>query len=788
MQEATLADAYGRRKRETALRQRAAAAERETGASGRRTARRAIARPARAPRPGVVRLLARLFALPPRGTIPSLGRQVEAGGRRRADARVSHCGRLPLNELERAARRVAELRRLIREHNARYYVENMPTIADREFDQLVAELAELEQRFPELDDPHSPTHRVGGEPLPGFRPLPHQAPMLSIDNSYSETEVREFDARTRKLLGESGPLAYVVELKIDGVAVALRYRDGAFETGLTRGDGLFGDDVTANLRTVRALPLVLTGERAPLPERIEVRGEVYFPRRAFLALNEARERAGEKPFANPRNAAAGTLKLLDPRLVAARPLALFVYHWLEAPRFGIETHGAALERLRTWGLPVNPHAREVASIDEAIALFAEWQQRRADLPYDIDGLVLKVAGLRAQERLGAKGKSPRWVIAYKFETVRAKTTIVRIDWQVGRTGAVTPVAKLEPVRLLGTTIQSVTLHNADEIARLDARVGDRVTIEKGGEVIPKVTQVHVEERSGDEQPVLPPATCPVCGEPLEREAGEVAIRCVNEHCPAQRKRELLHFASRAGMDIAGLGDALVEQLVDRGLVRDPADLYSLNAAQLAGLERMGPRSAANLIAELEEAKTRPLERLVYALGIRHVGTHSARILAQASGSLDALATMSGEELSALHEIGPTIAAAVERYFHRPETAGLLERLKRAGVIPRPPAARPGERPLTGLRFVLTGTLPQWSREEATARIEALGGRVAASVSRKTSYVVAGAEPGSKLEKARAMGIPVLDEEGLRSLLARREAGEEGKPVREEPDATRSPSD
>ncbi|MFH1145050.1 MAG: NAD-dependent DNA ligase LigA [Candidatus Eisenbacteria bacterium] len=664
-----------------------------------------------------------------------------------------------------AARRIEELRRQIREHNYRYYVETMPVISDREFDTLLAELAELELRYPDLDDPNSPTHRVGGRPLPEFRSAAHQAPMLSLQNTYSEEEVRDFDTRTRKLLGTEGEIAYVVELKIDGVAVALRYRDAAFELGLTRGDGFAGDDVTVNLRTIRALPLVLSAQRQAPPPEVEVRGEVFFPRRAFEALNDARLRAGERPFANPRNAAAGTLKLLDSRLVASRPLALFVYHWLEAPRADLATHAGALERMRGWGLPVNPHVRTAAGIEAVLAILGEWEGRRRELDYDIDGMVLKVDDLKAQDRLGSTSKSPRWGIAYKFETTQAHTRIVRVDWQVGRTGTVTPVAKLEPVTLLGTTIQSATLHNADEIERLGAMLGDQVTIEKGGEIIPKVTGIHIEERTGREQPILPPAQCPVCGEPLEREAGEVAIRCVSEFCPAQLKRRILHFASRSALDIEGVGTALVDQLVDSGLVHGPADLYRLTEEQIAGLERMGSRSAQNLLARLEESKTRPLERVIHALGIRHVGIYAARILAHACGSLDALAGATEAELSKRHEIGPAIAASVERYFRRPETAGFLTRLREAGLAPAPPTHTQDDRPLEGLTLVLTGSLPHWPRDEARREIEARGGRVAGSVSRKTSYVVAGDDAGSKLERARELGIPVLDEEGLRTLLA-----------------------
>jgi len=665
-----------------------------------------------------------------------------------------------------ARRKVEQLRRTIREHNRRYYVDNAATISDGEFDSLMAELAALEERFPQLDDPESPTHRVGGEPLAAFRTVAHSRPMLSLQNTYSAEEVRRFDERTRRLLGEEGPLAYIVELKIDGIAVALRYERGHFTLGLTRGDGTQGDDVTANLRTIRSLPLVLSAEVAPIPERVELRAEVYFPRAAFAALNARRREAGLGLFANPRNAAAGTLKLLDPRLATERHLSLFAYQLLDAPELGIENHGAALERMRAWGLPVNPHVRRAAGIDEALALCEQWESRRRDLPYDTDGLVLKLARLTWHASLGATSKVPRWGIAYKFDTDRAQTRILRVDWQVGRTGAVTPVAVLEPVQILGTTVKRATLHNADEIARLDARLGDRVTIEKGGEIIPKVVEVHREARTGEQQPLGPPQRCPVCAERLEREAGAVAIRCVNEHCPAQLKRRILHFAPRGGLEIEGLGAALVEQLVDHGMVHDVADLFALTTEQLARLERMGPRSAANLRAALEASRRPSLDRYLHALGIRHVGARAARLLAEAYPLLHDLAAADPEALASLPEIGPTIAASVHRYFARPESRQLLARLEQAGIIPRPIAKTAEPSSLAGLTFVLTGTLPNWSREEAGQHIIARGGRVAATLSGKTNYLIAGGNPGSKLAKAEAAGIPVLDETGLRDLLSR----------------------
>jgi len=694
------------------------------------------------------------------------------------------------------AARVAALRRLIRHHNRRYYVDGDPEVSDREYDALLHELEALERAHPELDDPDSPTHRVGGEPLEGFATVLHRVPMLSLQNTYDEAEVREFDARVRRLLDLSRSPAYVVELKIDGIAIALHYEGGRFTRGVTRGDGTHGDDVTANLRTVRSLPLILDPPDGPVPAALEVRGEVYFPRGAFRRLNAARERGAQKLFANPRNAAAGTLKLLDPRQVAERPLALFVYQIAGAPPPGITTHWEVLAYLRRLGLPVNPHARRVGDIEEALREFREWDRRRLELDYDTDGMVLKLDSLVLQRDVGMTSKAPRWGIAYKFETKRAATRVVNISVQVGRTGAVTPVAELEPVELLGTTVKRATLHNADEVERLGVRIGDAVTIEKGGEIIPKVTSVLTDLRDGRERPFVFPTTCPVCQEPLERGADAVAIRCVNEHCPALLKRQILHFAARGAMDIAGLGEALVEQLVDRELVRDAADLFSLTAEALTDLERMGPKSAANLVAAIADARSRPLHRLFFALGIRHVGAHAARVLAGAYGSVETLAAAREQELARLADIGPVVAAAITHYFEQPATQRLLARLRAAGValaaapettaagasgaLPGAPSgALSGTSPgasgttgaLAGRIFVLTGTLPTLSREEARALIERHGGRVTGSVSRKTSFVVAGAEPGSKLTRAAELGVPVLDEQGLRRL-----AGDEGPVV------------
>lgn len=664
-----------------------------------------------------------------------------------------------------AARRIDELRRLIQYHNRRYYIDNDPEISDREFDALLEELGRLEAQFPKLDDSSSPTHRVGGEPLAGFTTVTHRAPMLSLQNTYSAEELRDFDARVRRWLGQDGPVAYVTELKIDGVAVAMQYANGVFVRGVTRGDGLHGDDITLNMRTIRSLPLRLESSARPLPAELEVRGEVYFPRPAFEALNKSRAATGQRIFANPRNAAAGTLKLLDPRAVAPRPLRIVCYQIVGAAELGIESQTEVLENLRELGLPVGAHSRRARDIDEVIVICDEWAVRRTTLDHDIDGMVLKVDDLAAQAALGATDKAPRWAIAYKFEALEVKTRVSAIVVQVGRTGNVTPVAELEPVELAGTIVKRATLHNADEIARLDVRVGDLVTIVKGGEIIPKVTGVLREQRTGHEIPFKFPENCPACGERLVREEGEVAIRCVYEHCPAQIKRRILHFASRSAMDIEGLGEALVDQLVDRGLVKDLADLYALSVEQIAELERMAEKSATNIVRAIEASRKRPLERLLFALGIRHVGTHAARVLARAYGSLDRLASATAADLTGFKEIGPTIAESVERYFRRPQTAALLKKLRRAGVVPEPTAPQTSGGPLAGLTFVLTGTLTGMSREAAKALIESHGGRVTSSVSRETSYVLAGTDPGSKLAKAQALGVKVIDLAQLRELIA-----------------------
>jgi len=654
--------------------------------------------------------------------------------------------------------KIERLRELIRYHERKYYVEGAPEISDHEFDLLIKELEALEKEHPELVTPDSPTQRVGGEPLEEFRTVVHRVPMMSIANTYSHAELREFDARVRRLLpGE--PIEYTVEPKIDGVGISLTYEAGLLTLAATRGNGVQGDDVTANVRTIRSVPLRLSGDSPPA--LLEVRGEVFFTFDAFQKCNEEREAAGEPHFANPRNAAAGSLKLLDPRIVAKRDLRFFAY--AVGAREGIEcdTQFNLLQRLADLGLPVNPHRRLCASIEEVIALTGEWEILRRTLSYQWDGMVVKVNSLDQQARLGATSKAPRGMVAYKFAPEEAVTKLVRVDVQVGKTGVLTPVARLEPVELAGTTVQNATLHNFDEIARKEIRVGDEVVIEKAGEIIPQV--VRVARRHG-RRPIEPPRSCPVCGGPVEKDPGGVYIRCQYPLCPAQVKQRILYFASRSAMDIEGLGPALVEQLVDRGLVKDVADLYTLKAEDVAKLERMGKKSAENLVRAIERSKRRDLSRLITALGIRHVGAHAGEVLAARFGNMERLAAATVDELLSVEEIGEITAKSIADFFARGETQKVMQKLREAGVNMRSFKPHAARGPLEGKTLVVTGTLKNYTRQEIEEKIKALGGRAASSVSKKTDYVVAGESPGSKLEKARRLGVPVLAEEEFERLL------------------------
>lgn len=661
-------------------------------------------------------------------------------------------------------RRMRQLAAEIERHNRLYYVEAKPEISDREYDALLKELEELERRHPDLADPNSPTQRVGGAPLEEFRTVPHAVPMLSIENTYSPDELRAWEERILRELGRREPLDYVVDLKIDGVAASLRYERGRLVLGATRGDGTRGDDITQNLRTVRDIPLQLRGEAAQL-DVLEIRGEVYMEKQGFEALNARREREGLEPFMNPRNATAGTLKLLDPRLVAQRPLR-FAAHSVGEVRGPVpRTQSEMLELFERAGVATVPGRRLVRGIGAVMALAEEWEPKRGDLPFVIDGLVIKVNRRDLQDALGVRARSPRWVVAYKFSAEQAETTVQDIVVQIGRTGAATPVALLAPVLVAGTTVSRATLHNADEIERLDVRIGDRVIIEKAGEIIPKVVRVVDSLRTGKERRFRFPTQCPVCGAALVRAEGEVAIRCVNVSCPAQIKERIQHFAKRDMMDIEGLGEKLVDQLVDKGLVRDIADLYHLDVDSLAALERMGEKSARNLLDSIEKSKARPWDAVLFALGIRNVGQVAARALAEAFPSREALERASLEEIQSVEGIGPTIAQSVREFFDNPENRRLLDRLGEAGVTMKgKPRAQPRGSALAGKTFVLTGTLSV-PRDEAKRWIEEAGGKVTGSVSKKTDYVVVGHDPGSKLDKARELGVRVVDEAELRRLLA-----------------------
>lgn len=688
---------------------------------------------------------------------PKPGRQKAEGRRQGARA-----------EIER-------LRAAIRRHDRLYYVEHRPEISDQEYDRLYRQLLDLERAHPELITPDSPTQRVGGAPLKAFASVTHAVPMLSMDNTYSDDELRAFDERVRKWLSVS-TVEYLVELKIDGVSVTLLYERGRFVRGATRGDGVTGDDVSANLRTIRSIPLRLEAVQGyPELRRLEVRGEVFMSWRAFERANAEKERLDEPLFANPRNATAGSLKLLDPRLVATRQLDIFVHGvgLVEPP-----TYFAAQEEVLAFcqaaGLPVNPHRQLCRSIEEVIACCQPWRERRRTLDYATDGMVVKVNRLDLQRRLGATAKSPRWMIAYKFPAEQATTVVKEIVVQVGRTGTLTPVAHLRPVPLAGTTVGRASLHNEDEIARKDIRIGDHVVIEKAGEIIPQVVSVLKERRTGSERRFRMPSQCPACHALVRRVEGEAAVRCENLACPAQLKERLLHFGSRQAMDIEGLGEALVEQLITRKMVGAYADLYGLTIEQLAALERMGEKSAVNLVRAIAASKARELARVIYALGIRHIGVHVAQLLAEHFGTMRALQVVSRDQLieqkgqtkqleAKIRGIGPVVAQSLIRFFEVPANRREVERLARCGVRMEQPQ-RPATGPLRGLTVVVTGTLARWSRSEVEALIRRLGGRVSGSVSKQTSLVLIGAEPGSKAERARTLGVRVVNEAEFRRMV------------------------
>jgi DNA ligase (NAD+) len=657
-----------------------------------------------------------------------------------------------------ARRRVEELRSEIRRHERLYYVENRPELTDAEFDRLMSELAELERLHPDLAAPDSPTRRVGGEPAVGFATVEHSLPMLSLENAYSWDEAEAWRARVVRALG-SEPDGYVAELKIDGLSIALRYEDGVLVKGATRGDGFRGEDVTDNVRTIRSIPLRLSE-----PETLEVRGEVFYPRSAFAKLNAEREAAGEPLFANPRNAAAGTLRLLDSRITARRGLAACLYAIAVAGRLP-PTQSAALERLKALGLPAHPHWKRLPTFEEVRNFVEEWGTTREELDFETDGVVIKVDDRRLQEELGATAKSPRWALAYKYPPEDATTVVRDISVHVGRTGVLTPVAHFDPIVLAGTTVKRATLHNYEDLARKDVRVGDTVVVEKGGDVIPKVVRVVTEKRPAESVPFAMPETCPVCGDPVAREEGEVATRCVNPACPAVVREALRHFCSRRAMRIEGLGEKLVDQLVREGLLTDVASIYALTADSLARLQRWGEKSASNLIAEIEQSRESDLSRLLFALGIRHVGEKAAGTLARRFGSLDAILEATEDDLQSVEEVGPNTAAAVVAWFSHPRHRELIERLRSHGVNLRSKEPRPAaDGALAGKTVVITGSLPGVTRDEAARRLEAAGARIAGSVSKKTDYVLAGEAAGSKLEKAKSLGVETVSWERMLELL------------------------
>jgi DNA ligase (NAD+) len=663
--------------------------------------------------------------------------------------------------------RAAWLREQLNWHGYRYYVLDDPEIPDAEYDRLFRELRELEIAHPELIAPDSPTRRVGAAPLAAFQTVRHAVPMLSLDNTFTAEEVADFDRRVRQRLADVAAIQYAAEPKLDGLAVSLHYENGVLVRGATRGDGYTGEDITANLRTVRTVPLRLLA--TGWPRVLEVRGEVFMPRAGFERWNARARARGDKPFANPRNAAAGSLRQLDPRVTAERPLDWFCYGVGAVEEGKLpDRHSAVLERLKTWGLRVCPERRVVEGLAGCLAYHRDILERRERLPYEIDGVVYKVDRLDWQQELGFVARAPRWAIAHKFPAQEELTVVEAIEVQVGRTGAITPVARLRPVFVGGVTVTNATLHNADEVARKDVRVGDTVRVRRAGDVIPEVVGVLLDRRPLDTPAFAMPETCPVCGSRIVRLEGEAVARCIGGlYCRAQLQEAIRHFASRRALDIEGLGDKLVEQLVERNLVRNPADLYGLDAATLAGLERMGAKSAAKLIEALERSKNTTLARFLYALGIREVGEATALALAGHFGTLDALMAAEEGHLQQVPDIGPVVAAAIRAFFQEPHNQTVIARLRSAGVRwPEGEVKRAIEEPLAGKTFVLTGTLESLARDEASDRLRALGAKVGGNVSRKTDYVVAGRDPGSKLDKARELGVTVLDEAELLTLLER----------------------
>lgn len=665
------------------------------------------------------------------------------------------------------AKRIEELRNRIEHHNYKYYIEDNPEISDLEFDRIMQELKELEAQHPELVTPDSPTQRVGGQPIEGFRQVAHSIPMLSIENTYSEEEVLEFDARIQRWLEGDKP-RYVVEHKIDGVSASLHYQNGRFLLGLTRGDGTRGDDITHNLRTVRDIPLRLLARKENIPEFLEVRGEIYMTNTELSRLNKLQAERGDRIFANCRNAAAGTLKLLDPRQSSQRILRFFAHSEGLSRGLSPSRHDEFLNAVRGFGVPVVPHSGVLEGIDEVLDYCRETLEARNSLDYETDGLVIKINELVQRNRLGATTKSPRWVIAYKVELWQSTTRILDVRVQVGKTGVLTPVAELETVEIAGTKVSRVSLHNADEITRKDIRIGDHVIVEKAGKIIPHVVRVELEKRSGQESVIAPPSECPVCQGEVGRDEGGVFIRCLNPSCPAQLKERLHFFASRRAMDIEGLGPALIDQLVDQGMIRSLTDLYSLAPAPVAELDRMGEKSAQKIIDGIRDSKSRGLTRVLTALGIRHIGERNARLLVEKFGNIDELMAASEEQLAQIPGIGPIVAESVHGFFRSKAGIETVEKLKQHGIRmsednPRPLVQTASR--FEGKTFVVTGTMTRFSRTELQELIRRMGGKTASSVSKSTDFVVAGSNPGSKLDKAKELGISILDEAELENWLA-----------------------
>jgi DNA ligase (NAD+) len=659
---------------------------------------------------------------------------------------------------EQAAVRIKDLRDEIKYHEKKYYVDNEPQISDYEFDRLVKELGRLEGRFPELVTPESPTQRIGEKPVEGFPTVRHKLPMLSMDNVYSVEELEEFDQRVRKLL-PGRQIEYVAELKIDGLGISILYRGGKYVQAVTRGDGVQGDDVTASVKTIKSLPLVIPDAR-----EVEVRGEIYLPFESFQKINREREAKEEALFANPRNAASGSIRLLDPKEVASRKLDVFLYSiYIEGAELASQWEN--LQTIKKLGFKINPHSRLCRTLVEVVDFWGEWTEKRDSLDYDADGVVIKVNSTGQRQALGVTSKFPRWAISFKFPARQATTRLNGIVVQVGRTGALTPVAELEPVRLSGITISRATLHNEDEIKRKDIRIGDYVLIERSGDVIPKIVGPMKERRTGREKIFVMPTRCPVCHSEAFRPEGEAIARCTNPSCPAKLRESLLHFAARRAMTIEGLGEALVDQLLEKKLVRSIPDIYALKYDDLVDLERMGPKSSENLLDEIQKSKSNDIARLIFALGIRHVGERLAQMLAAHFRGIDMLAAAGVEELTAVEDVGPVVAESIAFFFKQPENRDLLRKLKAAGLnFAAKKGGAKGDQPLAGKTFVLTGGLDRFSRDEGKDAIERRGGTVTDSVSKKTTYLVVGKEPGSKLARAQKLGITILNEKEFSKLI------------------------